>query len=128
MRPAVAAVVLMYGVFLWVGWRASRRVRAGDADDLLVAGRAMPLWVAALTLTATWVDGGYLLGTTEGTYRTSVQSGLQGGLFFGLSLVIGGWWFAGPMRRFRFTTLIDPFEARFGARWAAVLFLPALAA
>jgi high affinity choline transporter 7 len=128
MRPAVVAVVVMYGVFLWVGWRASRRVRAGVADDLLVAGRAMPLWVAALTLTATWVDGGYLLGTTEGTYRTSVQSGLQGGLFFGLSLVIGGWWFAGPMRRFRFTTLIDPFEARFGARWAAVLFLPALAA
>ena len=31
------------------------------------------------------------------------------------------------MRRFGFTTLIDPFEARFGKRWAAVLFLPALA-
>ena len=31
------------------------------------------------------------------------------------------------MRRLGFTTLIDPFEARFGKRWAAVLFLPALA-
>ncbi len=31
------------------------------------------------------------------------------------------------MRRFGFTTLIDPLDARFGARWAAVLFLPALA-
>ena len=31
------------------------------------------------------------------------------------------------MRRLGFTTLIDPLEARFGARWAAVLFLPALA-
>ena len=31
------------------------------------------------------------------------------------------------MRRFEFTTLIDPLEARFGKRWAAVLFLPALA-
>lgn len=31
------------------------------------------------------------------------------------------------MRRFGFTTLIDPFEARFGRRWAAVLVLPALA-
>ena len=30
------------------------------------------------------------------------------------------------MRRFGFTTLIDPFEARFGTRWAAVLFLPAM--
>jgi high affinity choline transporter 7 len=31
------------------------------------------------------------------------------------------------MRRFAFTTLIDPFEARFGRKWAAVLVLPALA-
>jgi high affinity choline transporter 7 len=31
------------------------------------------------------------------------------------------------MRRFAFTTLIDPFEARYGKRWAAVLFLPAVA-
>jgi high affinity choline transporter 7 len=31
------------------------------------------------------------------------------------------------MRRYAFTTLIDPFEARFGKKWAAVLFLPAIA-
>jgi high affinity choline transporter 7 len=31
------------------------------------------------------------------------------------------------MRRHGFTTLIDPFEARFGRHWAAVLVLPALA-
>ena len=31
----------------------------------------MPLWIAALTMTATWVDGGYLLGTTEGAYKSS---------------------------------------------------------
>src|SRR5262245_22061705 len=30
------------------------------------------------------------------------------------------------MRRFEFTTLIDPFEARFGKRWAVVLFAPAM--
>ena len=87
----------------------------------------MPLWVAALTMTATWVDGGYLLGTTEGAYKISIQLGIQGGLCFGISLILGGLFFAGIMRRFGFTTLIDPFEARFGKRWAAVLFLPALA-
>ena len=127
MRPAVLAVVAMYGAFLVVGWRASRKVREGSAADLIVAGRAMPLWVAALTMTATWVDGGYLLGTTEGVYKSSLQLGIQGGLCFGLSLILGGLFFAGIMRRHGFTTLIDPLEARFGARWAAVLFLPALA-
>ena len=61
MTPAIGAVVAMYGAFMVVGWVASRKVREGTASDLIVAGRAMPLWVAALTMTATWVDGGYLL-------------------------------------------------------------------
>src|SRR5206468_6729116 len=113
--------------FLVVGWLASRKVRGGTAADLIVAGRSMPLWMAALTMTATWVDGGYLLGTTEGAYKSSVQLGIQGGLCFGISLILGGVLFAAIMRRFEFTTLIDPLEARFGKRWAAVLFLPALA-
>src|SRR5580765_1783707 len=117
----------MYGAFMVVGWVASRRVREGTAADLIVAGRAMPLWIAALTMTATWVDGGYLLGTTEGAYKSSIQLGIQGGLCFGISLILGGVFFAGVMRRHGFTTLIDPFEARFGKRWSAVLFLPALA-
>lgn len=127
MTPALAAVAAMYGAFTVVGWLASRKVRDGTAADLIVAGRSMPLWIAALTMTATWVDGGYLLGTTEGAYKSSIQLGLQGGLCFGISLILGGVFFAGVMRRWGFTTLIDPFEARFGKRWAAVLFLPALA-
>jgi high affinity choline transporter 7 len=125
--PAIAAVVAMYAAFMAVGWAASRRVRDGSAADLIVAGRQMPLWIAALTMTATWVDGGYLLGTAEGAYKSSIPLGIQGGLCFGISLILGGLFFARTMRRMGFTTLIDPFEARFGKRWAAVLFLPALA-
>ena len=127
MSPAVLAVVAMYGAFMAVGWFASRKGREGTPADFIVAGRQMPLWIAALTMTATWVDGGYLLGTTEGAYKNSIQLGIQGGLCFGISLILGGVLFAGIMRRFEFTTLIDPLEARFGKRWAAVLFLPALA-
>jgi solute carrier family 5 (high affinity choline transporter), member 7 len=127
MPAAVASVVAMYAAFLIVGWFASRKIGPGTPADLIVAGRQMPLVVAALTMTATWVDGGYLLGTAEGVYKSSIQLGIQGGICFGISLVVGGLLFAGTMRRFRFTTLIDPFEARFGQGWAAVLFLPALA-
>ena len=127
MTVGAAAVVAMYGAFFLVGWAASRKVRHGTAADLIVAGRQMPLWIAALTMTATWVDGGYLLGTTEATYKSSIQLGLQGGVCFGISLIVGGLFFAGIMRRYAFTTLIDPFEARFGRKWAAVLVLPALA-
>src|SRR5947208_16778405 len=112
MTPAIAAVVAMYAAFLTVGWAASRKVRDGTPADLIVAGRQMPLIVAALTMTATWVDGGYLLGTAEGVYKSSIQLGAQGGLCFGVSLVLGGIFFAGVMRRHAFTTLIDPFGAR----------------
>src|SRR5919201_605824 len=109
---AIATVVTMYAAFLVVGWLAARKVKDGTPADLIVAGRAMPLWIATLTMTATWVDGGYLLGTAEGAYRSSISSGLQGGLCFGLSLILGGLFFARRMRRYEFTTLIDPFEAR----------------
>ena len=77
---ALTAVAAMYAVFLALGWFAARRVAGGSAEDLLVAGRAMPLWLATLTMTATWVDGGYLLGTAEGVYKSSLALGLQGAI------------------------------------------------
>ena len=49
----------------------------------------MPFWMATLTMAATWIDGGYLLGTAEGVFA-SIASGWQGGVCFGLSLVLGG--------------------------------------
>ena len=125
---AIATIGAMYAAFLLIGWLAARRHGDRSAADFLVAGRAMPLWLATLTMTATWVDGGYLLGTAEGVYQSSIATGLQGGVFFGVSLILGGLFFARAMRRHGFTTLIDPFEARFGARWAVVLSLPAMLA
>lgn len=124
----LAAVGAMYAVFLVVGWYAAQRARRGSVSELILAGRNLPLWVATLTMTATWVDGGYLLGTAEGAFKPGggILLGLQGGIGFGISLILGGLFFARTMREREFTTLVDPFEARFGKRWAAVLTLPAL--
>jgi solute carrier family 5 (high affinity choline transporter), member 7 len=123
---SLLAVLVLYAVFLGIGIAGARRASAGGWRELLVAGRAMPLWLAVLTMTATWVDGGYLLGTVEGTFKSGIPLGVQGGLCFGLSLILGGVFFARRMRRFEFTTLIDPFEARFGRHWAFVLAMPAM--
>ncbi len=124
----VAAVAGMYTAFLVVGWLAARKVKQASASELILAGRAMPLWIAVMTMTATWVDGGYLLGTAQGAFKKDggILSGIQGGLCFGISLILGGLFFAHKMRAYEFTTLVDPFEARFGKKWAAVLFLPAM--
>ncbi|MBM3809346.1 MAG: sodium:solute symporter [Acidimicrobiia bacterium] len=125
---ALLAVGLIYASFIAIGWLASRRAAGGGIAAFMVAGRGLPLWLATFTMTATWVDGGYLLGTVEGVYRSSLASGLQGGVCFGISLIIGGLFFARRMRALEFHTLIDPFEARFGATWAVVLALPAVLA
>jgi high affinity choline transporter 7 len=114
--------------FLIVGIVAARKVEPGSASDLMVAGRRLPQWMALLTMTATWVDGGYLLGTAEGAFKSGIPLGVQGGLCFGVSLILGGLFFARRMRERGYHTLIDPFEARFGRHWAAVLFLPAMMA
>ena len=121
----VWVILAMYTVFIFIGWMASRNVKEGTASEMLLAGRGMPLWVAVMTMTATWVDGGYILGTAEGAF-TGLASALQGGVGFGLSLILGGLFFARIMRSRGYTTLIDPFEERFGKKWAAVLSLPAL--
>jgi high affinity choline transporter 7 len=133
---ALITIGLMYASFILIGWIAhsTQRQRASPADaslraeaaEFMIAGRAMPLWLATFTMTATWVDGGYLLGTAEGVYRSSIATGLQGGVCFGISLIIGGVFFARRMRALEYHTLIDPFEARFGAKWAVVLALPAV--
>ncbi len=120
----VLAITAMFAIFLAIGAWAGRKVHHSPGE-LLLAGRSMPLWIAVLTTTATWVDGGYLLGTVEKT-QSGLAAGIQGGLCFGLSLILAGIVFAGPMRRFEFTTLVDPFESRFGRGWAAVLFIPAM--
>ncbi len=122
----VASVAAMYAAFLAVGWYGVRKVRKSDTDDLLVAGRSMPVWIAVMTMTATWVDGGYLLGTAEYTYKHGLIYGGQGGICFGLSLIVGGMLFAARMRKMNFSTMIDAFDVRFGPRWAAVLALPAM--
>src|SRR5512138_2928637 len=100
----ILAIGLMYAAFFVVGWAAARKTKQGSAADFMIAGRAMPLWVATLTMTATWVDGGYLLGTAEGAWKSSLASGIQGGVCYGISLVLGGLFFARRMRACRFTT------------------------
>lgn len=121
----VCVILVMYAIFIIIGWLASRRVKDGSASDMILAGRGVPLGLAVMTMIATWVDGGYILGTAEGAF-TSLASALQGGVGFGLSLILGGIFFAKLMRTRGYTTLIDPFEERFGKKWAAVLSLPAL--
>jgi high affinity choline transporter 7 len=125
---AAAAIGCFYAAFLAVGiWAGRAGKEARTSDGLLLANRRLPLIVGIMTMTATWVGGGYIVGTAEAVFDPTL--GLlwaQAPWCYALSLIIGGLFFARRMRRQRFTTLLDLFERRYGQRTAAVLYLPAL--
>jgi high affinity choline transporter 7 len=119
------AMMGFYGVTFFVGAYAATKGEQDSINDVMLAGRSLPLFVAVFTMSATWIDGGYINGTAEYT-ATSGLMWVQAPWGYALSLIIGGLFFARTMRRHKFRTMLDPLEQRFGKRMAALLFLPAL--
>lgn len=120
-----AAMVIFYGAIFYIGTYAAGLRKTDTPEGMMLAGRSIPLWIAIFTMSATWVGGGYINGTAE--YAAS--SGLvwvQAPWGYAMSLMIGGLFFARKMRRYEFTTMLDPLEKRYGKKMAALFFLPAL--
>ncbi|MBT8219292.1 MAG: sodium:solute symporter family protein, partial [Bacteroidia bacterium] len=113
--------IIIFGIGIWSG----RKSQTLDTDDFLVAGRKLPLWIAMLTMAATWIGGGYINGTAE----AAAQSGLvwvQAPWGYGLSLIIGGIFFARKMRRKEYRTMLDPLAEKYGKKATSLFFLPAV--
>lgn len=124
----IFTTVGFYLVVLFTGVYASKKEsKQKTSEGLLLAGRRMPAMIGIFTMTATWVGGGYIIGTSEAVFDSSM--GLvwaQAPWGYALSLILGGLFFAKKMRQYGFTTLIDVFERRYGKKTASVLFIPAL--
>src|SRR5699024_4034362 len=118
-----------FGALFYIGSYAAKLKQEdkGSTNDILLAGRNIHFWMGVFTMIATWVGGGYINGTAGYTYNPN--QGLvwiQAPWGYGLSLIIGGLFFAGTMRRHKFKTLLDPLHQRFGKRMSTLLYLPAL--
>ncbi|XP_034089433.1 high-affinity choline transporter 1-like isoform X2 [Gymnodraco acuticeps] len=132
--PGLAAVVVFYIVILVIGIWASRKSKkvektcAGTKSEVAIVGdRNISVLVGVFTMTATWVGGGYVLGTAEAVYSPS--QGLiwaMGPPAYLTNFVLGGLFFAKPMRSKRYVTMLDPFQHRYGNMLTATLLLPAL--
>ena len=118
------SMAFFYCVMFYLGIAANSQ-GSEPLAEMLLAGRSLPLGVALLTMTATWVGGGFVNGTAESVAGLGL-AWAQAPWGYALSLIIGGLIFAGPMRRRNYTTMLDPLADRFGKRMAAVLYLPAL--
>ena len=60
-----AAVYLL--LTLGIGLAASRRVH--NADDFIVAGRNLPVWLCTATMTATWMGAGTIMDAGGAAYE-----------------------------------------------------------
>ncbi|CAM1313536.1 Uncharacterised protein g6293 [Pycnogonum litorale] len=128
--PGIISLVVFYLLILLVGiWAFRKKGKSskvqGEAEDVILAGRNISLIVGIFTTTATWVGGGYINGSAEIIY----SSGLvwcQAPIGYTMSLILGGLFFAKPMRNRNFVTMLDPMQEAYGPRMGGLLFIPAL--
>jgi high affinity choline transporter 7 len=125
--PGYFSMIFFYGIIFFMGTYAGDLKKGNSVNDVMLAGRNIPLWISVFTMSATWVGGGYINGTAEYTFNSSYGlMWVQAPWGYGLSLIVGGLFFARKMRKLEFKTMLDPLAQRFGLRMSAVLFLPAL--
>ncbi|KAL4635707.1 high affinity choline transporter 1 [Arapaima gigas] len=130
----LVAIVIFYVLILFVGiWAAWKNKKAGmeegadRSETIMVGGRDIGLFVGGFTMTATWVGGGYINGTAEYVYLPGFGlAWAQAPFGYALSLVVGGLFFAKPMRSRGYVTMLDPFQQLYGKRMGGLLFIPAL--
>lgn len=130
----VGGIAAFYMVILCVGLFAARKTKRAAAalaadgvvnqEAMILAGRNIGLLVGCFTMTATWVDGSFINGIAEGVATKGV-AWLQPPFGYALSLLIGGLFFAGPMRAAGYLTIVDAFQRRYGSRIGGLMFIPA---
>lgn len=122
----LAVTVVAYALLmLAIGWWARGRVET--SEDFLVAGRKLPLYLAAPTLLATWFGAGTLLTATDEVRAGGLRMAALEPLGAGLCLILAGFLLAPKLWRMRLLTLGDFYARRFGVRaerWSAVLMVP----
>jgi len=114
--------ILLYLLFLTgVGLYRSRQVKTGD--DFSVAGRTLSPWVTVLTMLATWIGTGSIVGMAEQTYKVGANAFfLPVGTLFGMLILTQ---IAGRARGYEVFTVPEIIGSRYGvtAKMLAVVSL-----
>ncbi|QKG85937.1 sodium:solute symporter [Kroppenstedtia pulmonis] len=117
-------MVIAYALVYYIG-AVTAKNKSDSLNDMMLGGRQIPLWISMFTMASTWVGGGYINGTAEAAYASGLVWA-QAPWAYAVSLIIGGIFYARIMRRYEFTTMLDPLESRFGSRITGLLFLAPL--
>ncbi|XP_064105781.1 high-affinity choline transporter 1-like isoform X1 [Macrobrachium nipponense] len=125
--PGLCGIVVFYLLILGIGVYAAwkRRAKGSSSDEVMLAGRSIGPVIGILTMTATWVGGGYINGSAEKVFDMGLIW-CQAPFGYAISLAIGGAFFAVPMRKAGYVTMLDPLQNTFGRRMGGLLYFPAL--
>uniref|UniRef100_A0A3B4AT24 High affinity choline transporter 1-like n=1 Tax=Periophthalmus magnuspinnatus TaxID=409849 RepID=A0A3B4AT24_9GOBI len=118
--------LLVLAIGIWASVKSKREAKKGQGDKTemaLLGNRGINLVVGIFTMTATWVGGGFIVGTAEAVYNPSM------GLIWAvmpISATLWGLFFAEPMRNNKYVTMMDPFQIKYGKVPTAALSLASL--
>ena len=99
-------------VYLILGLLTSRKIKT--VEDYFLAGRDLGLWSLTITLVATQIGGGMLLGSADAAYTDGYF-----GVFYTLGMSVGflalGFGLASKLRQFNVATTAELFEVKYGS-------------
>ncbi len=110
----IAFVVLYLLGTIAIGYWASRQVRT--AQDFALAGRRMPLIVAASALFATWFGSETIMGASSEFLERGLLGVIEDPFGAALCLILVGAFYARPLYRMKILTFNDFFRLRYDRR------------
>ncbi|XP_042261012.1 high affinity choline transporter 1-like isoform X1 [Thunnus maccoyii] len=120
--PGLIMMIIFYlmvlGIGIWASVKSKKmenNTHSGQIEVSFLANRGVGLIVGVFTMTATWVGGAFIIGIAELVYDPT--KGLIWALIplqMSISFLIGGLFFAKPMREKNYITMMDPFQRKYG--------------
>ncbi|XP_042354397.1 high-affinity choline transporter 1-like [Plectropomus leopardus] len=120
-----AFYLLVLGIGIWASVKSKKmeqNAQGGRLEVSFLANRSVNLIVGVFTMTATWIGGAFIIGVAESVYDPN--KGLIWALLplqISISFIIGGLFFAKPMRENNYISMMDPFQRKYGKAMTAVL-------
>ncbi|MEL7119981.1 MAG: sodium:solute symporter family protein [Bacteroidota bacterium] len=99
---------------LIIGWWASRRVK--NTKDFVIAGRNLPLFIAASALFATWFGSETIMGASSEFVEHGLLGVIEDPFGAALCLILVGAFYARPLYKLNILTFNDFFRIRFSQR------------
>ena len=99
---------------LLIGWWASTKVHS--TKDFVIAGRNLPLFIAACALFATWFGSETIMGASSEFVEHGLIGVIEDPFGAALCLILVGAFFARPLYRLNILTFNDFFKLRFGRK------------